>query len=74
MDRVSVLSLWFFSLTESIVLVSWTQNIWNWETVNKKDLSYSTKRQNQLTALNPVESLCDAAAKAVTDQLNQLEG
>lgn len=42
--------------------------------MNKKDLSYSTKRQNQLTALNPVESLCDAAAKAVTDQLNQLEG
>ena len=72
MGKVSIIIM-FFSLSESIALVSCTQNIWDWETVNKKDLLYSTKRQNQLTALNPVESLWHLS-KAVTDQLNQLEG
>jgi len=34
-----------------------THRIFEIEKLNKKDLLYSTKRQNQLTTLNPVESL-----------------
>lgn len=57
------------------LLCYYAQRIFEMEkTVSKKGLLYSTKQQNQLTALDPAESLCDISAKPVTDQLNQLEG
>lgn len=64
-----------FSVTYAL-LWNYAQRIFEIEKkyVSKKGLLYSTKQQNQLTALDPIESLCDTSAKPVTDQLNQLEG
>lgn len=58
----------------SIALVVCTKDIGNWETVNKKGSLRSTKRQNQLTALDPAASFASISAKPVAGQLNQLEG
>lgn len=58
----------------SIALVVCTKDIGNWETVNKKGSLRSTKRQNQLTALDPAASFAGISAKPVAGQLNQLEG